>query len=121
MTGKSALSFAFRSWEAFETAFRQVRNAALSVPIPLGAPGWIAARCIGGTPSRLYPGAPVFAHTSPINLDGDGIPPERAPAIAALTECLDNLRDWIESQGYFSTPKAKEHLLHQCESARLKL
>ena len=63
-----------------------------------------------------HPGSPVFAHTSPVYLEGHG--PERARAIPALNELLDTTKDWIETQGQFSAPKAKEHLLEKCGRAR---
>jgi hypothetical protein len=78
--------------------------------------GWLAARCIGGAGSSLYPGGPVFAHTSPIQL---GAVPEdvRSTAIGQLRECVTSTQEWIESEGRFSTPKSKEQMLAKCEEA----
>ena len=78
--------------------------------------GWLAARCIGGAGSSLYPGGPVFAHTSPIPLVA--VPDEaRSIAIGQLRECVTSTKDWIESEGSFSTEKGKEQLLARCEEA----
>ena len=92
-------------------------RAELAVTLPPNASGWMAARCIGGAASALYPGAPVFAHTSPIYLDGGGDPPGRAAAVLALRECLDAVRNWIETEGRFASPKGRKHLLHHCDGA----
>ncbi len=94
-------------------------RAALSVPIPADAGGWLAARCIGGAPSKLYPGSPVFAHSSPIYRAGPA--PDRIKSVEALVKCLGATRDWVEAQGRFSSAKAKDHLLANCAAAAVRL
>lgn len=80
-----------------------------SLTLPIGDDGgWIAARCIGGAESRLYPGGPVFAHTSPIRL---GTPRGDPSGIRHLRDCLDKTRSWIEAEGAFVASKSKAHLL----------
>ena len=93
--------------------------AKLVAPVPAG-PVWIAARCVGGMPSRLYPGGPVFAHTSPVILSAD-VPTERPAARRALSECVATTRAWIETEGNFGRPKAKDHLLGHCDRAAATL
>ncbi len=78
--------------------------------------GWLAARCIGGAGSSLYPGGPVFAHTSPIQLGAE--PGEvSATAMGQLRDCVTSTKEWIESEGRFSTAKGQEHLLARCAEA----
>jgi len=97
-------------------------RAALAVPVAIGTVSWLAARCIGGAPSRLYPGSPVFAHTSPVYPQSSvAESPERLRAVATLMECLNTAREWIETQGRFATEKGKNHLLANCEAARRRL
>ena len=95
-------------------------EAKLEAMLPMEASGWIAARCIGGAESPLYPGGPVFAHTSPlalgrVNCDG------RSAALRALRDCLTDTRIWIDTQGRFGSAKAKEHLLAGVELAMQRL
>ncbi len=90
-------------------------TAKLETPLP-GGLAWIAARCVGGTPSRLYPGGPVFAHTSPWVLSTIA-PADRPAALRALNECVASTLAWIETEGNFGSPKSKEHLLDHCERA----
>ena len=94
-------------------------TAKLVTPLPSGL-AWIAARCVGGTPSRLYPGGPVFAHTSPMARSADA-PTERPAALRALSECVVGTRAWIEAEGNFGSPKPKGHLLDNCDRARAAL
>ena len=91
-------------------------TAKLETPLPTGL-AWIAARCVGGTPSRLYPGGPVFAHTSPWVLSTIA-PAERPAALRALSECLALTRAWIETEGNFGSPKSEGHLLDHCDRAK---
>ena len=84
--------------------------AALDVPLPDSASGWIAARCIGAAEPPLYPGLPVFAHTSPVALPG---PYEarvgRAAALRDLPELLQATRDWMENEGRYHSEKGRQH------------
>ncbi len=92
--------------------------AVLEFALDRAASGWVAARCIGAAEPALYPGGPVFAHTSPVELEGSTCPPaERPVAVRALRDCLATTRDWIETVGRFGTPKAKEHLMENCQRA----
>ena len=82
--------------------------------------GWIAARCIGGAPSALYPGGPVFAHTSPMAIAGS-VMPEELKARIALGECLATARAWVETEANFGSPKAEAHLLEAFDKAATAL
>jgi hypothetical protein len=84
--------------------------------------GWVAARCLGTAKSDLYPHVPVFAHTSPVFVDVAG---RRAPtspaAVVALQSEVEAVRHWVETEGRFTIPKRRDHLLSLCDAALVKL
>lgn len=87
--------------------------------LPDGVGGWIAARCIGGAESALYPGGPVFAHTSPVTIPGEA--PADIRGRDSLLDCLEKLRGWIVHSGQFTQAKAKDQHIAELEAAKGKL
>jgi hypothetical protein len=88
----------------------------------LATGGWIAARCWGAAKSDLYPHVPVFAHTSPVWVEVPGqVIARQAAAIDALVREIQGVRDWVESNGRFTNPRRKEHLLGVCDAAIARL
>jgi hypothetical protein len=81
-------------------------------------PGWVAARAIGGAGSIFYPDQPAFAHTSPVVV---GEPSRLPVALAALRTCVEQTREWIETQGQFTNEKRKTQHLERCAKALAKL
>jgi hypothetical protein len=80
--------------------------------------GWVAARCWGAGKSDLYPHVPVFAHTSAVFVDVAGRSiPRNADDVAALAGEVETVRDWIESNGRFTIPRRRQHLLSLCDTA----
>src|SRR5262245_34151556 len=99
-----------------------VLTAALEAEVVPPNGGWFAARCIGAAKSELYPHVPAFAHTSPVSVEVGGRPVPRKPdAVAALRREVEDVRHWVETEGQFTMPKRKEHLLSLCDAALGKL
>jgi len=95
---------------------------AVEAEVNLPDGGWVAARCWGTLKADFYPHGPVFAHTSPVWIEPDGIAPKRRPdAVSAVARDVDGVRNWIESNGRFTDPRRKEHLLALCDAAAARL
>ena len=75
----------------------------------ISAPGWVAARVMGSA---------GFAHTSPVVV---GSPPRNPNAVAALKGLIEQMCEWVETQGRFANPKRKQTLLERCAEAAQKL
>jgi hypothetical protein len=91
--------------------------ALLETGFTLKEPGWLAARCRGGT--HLPDGQLVFAHTSPVWFHPDGKPPRPAGEPAArLLALLDHTMVWAERSARYDNPKSHEHLVTMLEAAR---
>jgi len=64
----------------------------------------------------------MFAHTSPVWVEVGGRPvPTRPAAVAAFVREIGAVRHWVETEGRFTIPKRKEHLLSLCDAAAGKL
>jgi hypothetical protein len=99
-----------------------VLSATLEAEHSLPAGGWVAARCVGAEKSELYPHVPAFAHTSPVWVEVNGRPvPTKPAAVAALRTEIEDVRHWVDTEGRFSVPRRKEHLLSLCDGAAGKL
>lgn len=97
-------------------------RAAVEVVHPMPAPGWLAARCVGGQGAFLNPGQPAFAHTSPVYVRLAGRPPAHRPAaVAVLRRCVEQTRDWVELHGRFTDEKRRNHLLELFTRALARL
>jgi hypothetical protein len=82
------------------------------VPMPGG--GWIAVRCLEG--------GQVLAHTSAVYVHVPGVPPPVDPiAVAALDQHLVRAREWVETEGRFTTAKCRDRLLGIFDAARQAL
>ncbi|MBP3957314.1 hypothetical protein J8F10_18880 [Gemmata sp. G18] len=75
----------------------------------ISAPGWVAARVMGSA---------GFAHTSPVVV---GSPTRNPDAVAALRGLIEQMCEWVETQGRFANPKRKQTLLDRCAEAAQKL
>jgi hypothetical protein len=65
---------------------------------------------------------PAFAHTSPVWVEVGGRPVPRKPdSVATLRRQVEDVRHWIETEGRFTIPNRKEHLLSLCDAALGKL
>jgi hypothetical protein len=84
---------------------------AAEVEAPVGATGWVAARC-------LPTGGPGFAHTPPVRV---GPAPAAGAAAAALRPLVEAVREWAESAGRYENPKRKQALLDRCGEALTRL
>jgi hypothetical protein len=89
-----------------------------SVEVDHTAPGWVAARAIGGAGSVLFPDQPAFAHTSPVVI---GTPVPLPGAVATLRKLLDQTREWVETQAEFTQEKKKAQHLERIATALSKL
>jgi hypothetical protein len=99
-----------------------VWTAELEVPHAPTESGWVAARCIGGFDPLLPPGVLVFAHTSPVWVRVGGKPSaRRKAALAPIRQAVEQTREWVETQGRFASPRAKQHLLDLCDAALERL
>jgi hypothetical protein len=47
--------------------------------------------------------------------------PRRPTAVAPLRRAVEQTREWVESQGRFTNPKARQHLLDLCGEALARL
>lgn len=102
--------------------WRDVATAELEVEHSPTHGGWIAARCWSTRKSDLYTHVPVFAHTSPVWVEvADRSFPAKPPAVAALQREIAAVRHWVETEGRFTNPRRKEHLLSLCDAASGKL
>jgi hypothetical protein len=88
-----------------------------SLELDHAEPGWVAARVVGG-PSAVNPNLPVFAHTSPVVV---GHPQPHPTAVEALRRCVEQTREWVETQGQFTSDKRKAQHLERCDQALAKL
>jgi hypothetical protein len=76
--------------------------------------GWVAA--------RLLHGGRLMAHTSPVYVEVEGFdPPVDPAAIRFLNGQLGRARDWIATEGRFTSPKSRDRLLAIIDNARQKL
>ena len=97
-------------------------NAVVEAEIDLPAGGWVAARCWGTQKAELYPHVSVFAHTSPVWVEPEGkMPAKRPAAVEALAREVEAVRHWVETEGRFTNPRRKEHLLALCDAAAARL
>jgi hypothetical protein len=93
-------------------------SASVEADASLPAGGWVAARCWGAARPELYPHVPAFAHTSPVFVEAAGQPTPRKPeAVAAVQREVEAVRHWIETEGRFTIPRRKDHLLNLCDAA----
>ncbi|HEX4591407.1 MAG TPA: CehA/McbA family metallohydrolase [Gemmataceae bacterium] len=78
------------------------------------AGGWLAARC--------WSGGRLLAHTSPVYvIPGRASPAIDPTAVSFLDQHLARAREWVETQGRFTKPKSREHLLGTFDAARQAL
>jgi hypothetical protein len=90
------------------------QGSELYADVELSAGGWVAARCLGG--GRL------LAHTSPVYVEVEGVPPPVAPAtVTFVLDHLDRTREWVETQGRFEKPRSREHLFGLIDAARQRV
>lgn len=73
-------------------------------------PAWVVARC--------YSGLGCFAHTSAMTI---GKPAPKPDAVAALTNLVEQAREWITTHGRFGNQKREAALLANCDLALEKL
>ena len=86
---------------------RYAANTSLTKAFPES--GWLAARCVGTN---------TFAHTSPLILDGPGVPfANREANRPFLRKCVDDVKDWAETQGRYADPRRKAALIQRCDAA----
>ena len=71
---------------------------------------------IGSTPAT--PG-PRF--TASLELDLLGEPIRLLPSLTALRKCVEQTREWIDTQGHFTSEKRKAQHLERCAAALAKL
>jgi hypothetical protein len=89
--------------------------AGLDVTLPIAGSCWLAARC------RCVDDR-GFAHSSPVVVRVGGQPlPRRPDAVAAVRRAVEQTREWVEDQGRFASPKARQHLLDLCGEAVSRL
>ncbi|HEX4590807.1 MAG TPA: hypothetical protein VH120_12795, partial [Gemmataceae bacterium] len=73
--------------------------------------GWAAVRC--------WAGGRLLAHTSPVYLSPQNGRPFAGPAgIKFLCGHLSRAREWVDSEGRFTKPKSRDHLLGIFDAAR---
>ena len=107
---------------ATATATGQPFTALVEAEVRLPEGGWLAARCWGPSKAELYPHVPVFAHTSPVWIEPEGNrPARRSNAVATVVRDVEGVRHWVESEGRFTDPRRKAHLLALCDTAMSRL
>jgi hypothetical protein len=96
----------------------ELHEARIELGYKIPRSGWFAVRTWGGPGSILYPGTPIFAHTSPIFLRVAGQPMQRSrPALSNLRGFVEQTQRWFESEARFIHQKWREHHLGQCAAA----
>ena len=95
-------------------------NAHLAIELPIAEGGWLAARCRGTHHVFDRPAnQKVFAHTFPIYVQVNGLPPRRdAESVRKLTHQLDLLAKWIQEKANCPTPRDRERLAGVASAAR---
>lgn len=92
----------------------------MDVEVTEGA--WFAVRCRGAKISPIYPQMPIFAHTSACVVSIENQPARRDPAACkALSEQIEAVRNWVESEGRFVEPKFQKEMLADISVALGKL
>ena len=75
-------------------------SGTFEVDVPIGTDGWIAARA--GSAERDSFNQPIWAHTSPVDLEGFGNPPETRSASARYFDHrIDEAVEWVRKKGKF--------------------
>jgi hypothetical protein len=88
----------------------------------LATGGWIAARCRGSGKGDHSGSMPEFAHTSATAVEISGKPiPRKSDAVTTLQREIDGVRFWVETEGRFTNPRRKAHLLALCDEAAGRL
>ncbi len=87
------------------------RLAKLEAEVPLGASGWLAARCLKGEAVR--------AHTSPVYVRIEGRPmPKYADTSAPFLAVLERTLTWVRTEARCDRESRREQLVETLESAR---
>ncbi len=83
----------------------------LEVEVPLGASGWLAARCLKGETVR--------AHTSPVYVRIEGRPMSaHADTLAPFLAVLERTLAWVRNEARCDKKSRREQLVQTLESAR---
>lgn len=85
--------------------------------LPTDSAGWVAVRCRGGIGQPLH-NQPVFAHSAPQRLGQAYVDPA---AREVLQMCLQQTREWLETQGRFAEERRKQEHLARCAEAETRL
>lgn len=98
-------------------------SALLEGNFTVPASGWLAARCRGPEAPSVYdPDPQIAAHTSPVYVQIDGRPLQPDPfTLAYLTDHLDKMLAWVETEARCETDRQREHLAGIFQSARQEL
>jgi hypothetical protein len=85
-------------------------SAVVEVEVPMTAPGWLAARCVGpydGEGSMDWLGA----QSSPVYVEIEGMTPKvEAATLAPFFGALDRMRDWAASEARCPADSHRAHL-----------
>ncbi len=78
--------------------------------VPADSDGWIAARVGSGVRDSFH--QPIWAHSSPIYLQGAGKPPSsQAQAAKFFVDRIDEATEWISKKGKFYTDTQRNEVL----------
>ena len=96
-------------------------EAVVELEVPMTAPGWLAARCVGpydNEGSMDWVGAQV----SPVYVEVEGMTAAvDAAALAPFFTALDDMRAWVATEANCPTDAQRERLAAVFETARLAL
>lgn len=82
------------------------------------ARSWLALRCVGNEPARLFPKQPLFAHSSAVRIASSGPATERERvACERLQQAIRDTMTWVADHGNFSHEKWKSQMLAQGAAA----
>jgi hypothetical protein len=97
--------------------------AELDVEVEMDKSGWIAARSYGremlpyGGPPGHWFRMPVFAHTSPVNIEVEGKPADAGNAPELFLEQIEYTREYVLHYGQYPSDAARQRALDQIDAA----
>ena len=92
------------------------REAEVRCAVPAVSDGWVAARLWGNARDSF--GHAIYAHTSPVYLEGGPAPEGRGGAAAYYVNSMDDSLKWIDDVGRYNNDEQREEVRDLFRRAR---